>query len=658
MRGSTIFGLLMVLGIYLFPSFGLSQNRELDSLNQCFQRETNPDTLLKLIEKITYEYAFVNPDTAIVIANRGINFTQKTGRRIMEANIISNLAEAYRSKSEYDKAIDLLIEAIKIHSSMNNSKGEGNCLNRMGAVYLDMNDFKSAEDYFLKALVKFESVGFYNGISSTLNNLGACYFYTKNYSKAEAFFQRSLDIEISQNNLYGQADGYLNIGAVAIEAGNFEKALNYNEKAREVYLKLSWHSGIAGIENNLGNIFELQHKLKEAEFHYREALKIARQINLKEYIRDFMQNLAVVLEKQGRYEEAFDMMVEFVDYRDSVLNEEKQLAVTEMATKYKVDQKEKENKILNQKAELQSLELEKKQATVYGVTAGLVLMVAVIFLIYIAYRNKKRANIILQEQRDMIAAQKKDLTDSIQYARHLQDAILPSTEKLHEIFSDHFILYKPKDIVSGDFFWFHQSGDEFYVAVADCTGHGVPGAMVSMVCNNALNRSVIEFGISDTGKILDNCADLIEQAFSVNSNSMKDGMDISLLKINLNTYQAQWSGANNPLWIIRNGAEEKEIEILRPDPQPIGSFFGRSHFHANEVQLHKGDQCFLLSDGYVDQFGGPSGKKYKAGTLRKFLVQLANLSMPEQHIRLLHEFESWKGNIEQVDDVCLLGFRI
>jgi len=262
-----------------------------------------------------------------------------------------------------------------------------------------------------------------------------------------------------------------------------------------------------------------------------------------------------------------------------------------------------------------------------------------------------------EHQKKIVEEKQQEITDSITYAKRIQHAILPSDELIKEHLTDSFVLYIPKDIVAGDFYWLEKlSQDEVMFAVADCTGHGVPGAMVSVVCNNAMNRSVREFEITEPGQVLDKTKELILEQFEKNSGEevIKDGMDIALCKLNTVKNHIQFSGANNPFLIVRNG----EFIELKGDKQPVGEFEPSQSFTTHELELEKGDMCFMYSDGFADQFGGEKGKKFKSSSLKKLLAVIADKSSDEQQKELFKVFNSWKGDYEQLDDVCIIGFRI
>ena len=310
---------------------------------------------------------------------------------------------------------------------------------------------------------------------------------------------------------------------------------------------------------------------------------------------------------------------------------------------------------------------DSKQTIVYFVLVIMVFLILVFFVLRSNYL-RKQTNKTLQQQKEIIESQKseveaqkylveekqKEIIDSISYAKRLQEAILPPQEFINNHLSNNFILYKPKDLVAGDFYWAETIGDLFFIAAADSTGHGVPGAMVSVVCSNALNRTVKEFGLTETGEILDKTRELVVETFEKSASEVKDGMDISLLCVDSKNKTIFWSGANNALWYIQNN----KLLIIKPDKQPIGKTEKPSPFTTHKIEFKHGTTFYLFTDGCADQFGGEKGKKFKYKQLEELLLNNNNLTLSEQSNLLNRKFEGWKGHLEQVDDVCIIGVKI
>lgn len=257
-------------------------------------------------------------------------------------------------------------------------------------------------------------------------------------------------------------------------------------------------------------------------------------------------------------------------------------------------------------------------------------------------------------QKQLVEHKNREIMDSIGYAQFIQQALLPQVSELHRHLPQSQVVYHPKDIISGDFYWFIGNETSCWFAVADCTGHGVPGAMVSVLCTNALNEQLtVNPGIT-TGELLDNVRDYVVRNLTNDKNYVNDGMDISLCRLNKQTLALEWSGANNPLWIFRGA----ETLVLQPDKQPVGRHEPMKHFTTHSISLQTNDLLVLFSDGFADQFGGPKGKKFKYAALRELIRENQSLSVEELKNILETTFVNWKGNTEQTDDVCLLLTRM
>ena len=288
----------------------------------------------------------------------------------------------------------------------------------------------------------------------------------------------------------------------------------------------------------------------------------------------------------------------------------------------------------------------------------------IVFLSIFYFRNlNSRFEKLLFKKNEEINEKNKEIVDSINYAQRIQNAYLPPVDLLQRFFPESFLLFLPKDIVSGDFYWFYgRKGDseysrEIFIVAADCTGHGVPGAIMSVICANALNDAVINQNLHDTGEIFDAVRKHIVHILKSHGQSQtKDGMDAVICKFNPDKNTVQYSGAQNPLWILRK--DNTEIEVIKGDKQPIGAFDNAHAFTAHSIQLEKGDQLYFFSDGYQDQFGGEKGKKFKAANLKKLIISNRDKSMSAQKELLFKRFENWKGDLEQVDDVCVIGVRV
>jgi serine phosphatase RsbU (regulator of sigma subunit)/uncharacterized protein YozE (UPF0346 family) len=325
-------------------------------------------------------------------------------------------------------------------------------------------------------------------------------------------------------------------------------------------------------------------------------------------------------------------------------------------------------------------ESKRQRTQLFAMGGGLIMVLLLAGISFRAYRQKQKDNVLIaaqknevEEQREQLQEKNKEITDSITYAKRIQEAILPPNRLVKEHLNNSFILYKPKDIVAGDFYWMEVQDEWTVFAAADCTGHGVPGAMVSVVCSNALNRAVREFGLIEPAKILDKTLEIVIERFEKSEEDVKDGMDISLCALNAKTNELQWAGAQNPLWLIT----QRDIPVLREaedgrhmhtaglhlyevkgDKQPIGKYADPHPFTNHSIQLEPGDSLYIFSDGYPDQFGGPKGKKLKTKAFKEFLLSIQDTPIHDQRKLINQHFETWQGDLEQIDDVCVMGVRV
>jgi serine phosphatase RsbU (regulator of sigma subunit) len=299
---------------------------------------------------------------------------------------------------------------------------------------------------------------------------------------------------------------------------------------------------------------------------------------------------------------------------------------------------------------------------------------------------KQRAEI--EKQKNEITEIHKEVQDSINYAERIQKAVLPSRELINDAFSEHFILFKPKDVVSGDYYWAFKNDNFFVITVADCTGHGVPGAFMSMLGISFLNEIVKDTKILSASKILDELRQKIIFALKQKgiAGEQKDGMDMSLCVIDLDTNVLQWAGANNPLYIVSEyditimtektsykvfeddtlKVSQNKLFEIKPDKMPVAYYAKMDSFFNNVIQLRKTDQLYMFSDGYADQFGGPKGKKYKYKPFKRLILESCKKTMEEQKQILENSIEQWKAHVdestkktfEQIDDICIIGIKL
>lgn len=566
-----------------------------------------------------------------------------------EIKALRNIGNAYKnSLFNLPKAMEYYQLSRKKAEQMEDKLGVAAALLNIGIIYSDLSEYTKALDYQTKSLKMFREIGDKRGIGICLNNLGNIYKNQSNYSKALEYFQHSLTIQEERADTFEIMTCFNNIAYVYEKLSDFSKATEYFETGKKYAERIKNTKGIISSLAGIGNILLSTGKQKEAENYYKKVLKLATESGNLFIQSEAHNSLRNVFEKQQRYKEALEMSDKHMLLRDSIFSQNKSKEIALRDAKYESDKKEATIKAVAEE------EKQKSKVIIWSVLSGLLLVVVFAGFIFRSLRVTRKQKSIIEVQKKMVEEHQKEIIDSITYAKRLQDAILPPLDFVKKHLPDSFVLYKAKDIVAGDFYWMEVIDDIVFIASADCTGHGVAGSMLSIVCSNALNRTVKEFGLRNTGKILDKVTELVLETFEKSGEDVKDGMDISLLAINKTTKQIQWSGANNPLWYIQN---EKLIE-MPANKQPIGKHDNRSPFTAQDIVYRPHTTFYLFTDGFCDQFGGTKGKKFKYKQFEEKLLAMSDKPLIEQKDLLDKIFVEWQGKLEQVDDVNIIGIKI
>jgi serine phosphatase RsbU (regulator of sigma subunit) len=360
----------------------------------------------------------------------------------------------------------------------------------------------------------------------------------------------------------------------------------------------------------------------------------------------------------GQTDISYKLLKKLLSIQDTAHSLELSELISKKEAAFQVERRQRENEMLNKKKEISDLQLARSRYLILFLIVAVILVLIGILYLFKRNRSRQIINEQLEKSNAEISMQKKSITDSINYAKKIQDSILPPEKQIQRVLNDGFILYEPKDVVSGDFYWADCRDGLSIFAAVDCTGHGVPGALMSVVGFNLLNQAVNEMGITKPSDILHHLDfgvnKLLRQSDS--GSTVKDGMDLGLCTFDPSTKKLQFAGVFNPAYIITKG----ELKQINADKFPIGINVDgiTDNYTNNEMQLYSGDMVYLFSDGYADQFGGPLGKKYKYNRFREFLLKIHHLSSAEQKEQLKKEFTEWKGNLEQVDDIIVIGMRV
>jgi tetratricopeptide (TPR) repeat protein len=610
------------------------------------------------------------------------NLCKQSDNKSAFANVTNNIGNIYKYQGNYPEATKYYIKSLKLQEELGNTKGVSASYNNIGMISIAQQKFDEALLNYSAALRIAKENKDKKTIGASYNNIANVYSDKQNFTKALTYYDSCLEVYLEVDDKVGIAGAYNNIGNSYVRNGEYEKAIVNHLHCIEILKAIENNAGLSRVYSNIGDAYILQKKYDIAKKYLLESKALSTQIGNHDVLRDTYRALAVLYKDQNNYKEAYDNYNNYIAYRDSLNNEEADKKIVQSQMNFEFDKKEAIAKAEHQK-ELQNQQVlaeeksRKQKIVISLVIAALVLAgIFTVFILRSLRITRKQKHLIerqkalvekqkaeVEQQKHLVEEHQKEIIDSITYAKRIQRAILPSNEDIEKNLPNSFVLYKPKDIVAGDFYWMHHSAkdDLVLIAAADSTGHGVPGALVSVVCSNALNRAVDEFQLIEPGKILDKTRDLVLETFAKSGEEIKDGMDISMLSVNRKTKQIQWSGANNQLLYIPSlQGTEKVTELceVKANKQPIGKTENPKSFTTHVFDMKEGAVFYLITDGYADQFGGEKGKKFKLKQLQEVLINTSTLTAKQQLDELTKTFDDWKGDLEQVDDVTIIGIRL
>jgi len=616
------------------------------------------------------------------------------------AYVYRNFGNVYFKQGDYPLAVEYYQKSLAISEKLNDLKSASRCYNNIGYIYTETHRYNWAIDYLENALKIKEKIGDRRGVATAYNNIGNVYLAKKEYEPALEYYNKSLKIRREVKAIRHEAISLQNIGRVYIAQKKYDVAEEFLQNALRIYKEVEE-------SEKIGNIYTKLASLKIEENIYNDAIKyadssliIAVDLKALPMQRDCYKLLAESYQNKKNLTKAYDFLKKYTIVKDSISERAAQKLI-ESETRYKVGKKQKEIEAQNLKIESQEIQAKNQEMKMYFSLSALLAMIILAFIFYRNFKQKIKANNLLREQkkeiedqkeeiekqRDVVVEknrivleQKKEITDSIIYAKNIQRAIMPSEEYLTSLLPEHFLMFRPKDIVSGDFYWIKKIKNFIVIAVADCTGHGVPGAFMSMLGAIFLNETVTSRSLDDAGQILNRVREKIKKSLhqSGKEGEAKDGMDMSFFIIDSETREVEFSGAFNPLYIIRDNDKVENIEDLeqrgfsiyqpaefnatvieiKGDRQPIAIYTYEKDFTSHTFQLLENDRIYSFSDGYPDQFGGEKGKKLKARNFKNLLLSCKDKHMKEQEEFMQNSFDEWKGEIEQIDDVILMGLKI
>ena len=615
------------------------------------QNKSNEEKVDYAIEKINEFYYEENFDSGYYYFEKAkILFNEfKNDEKFVDLHFA--FGPHYNTIGLYDKALELYMDVEGLISEVDENR-KMLLFNRVSYVFSQKKNFNKSLEYIEKSILiaeknnnKKELINFKSFKADVLQQM-------ENYQEAIEIYKECLILINKDVDLRFYAQVLNNLGLVYQNIGDYKKAEKCFLEAYDISKDIKFDLFSTYIETELGDLYRLTKDYNKSKYYLKKSLEGGKNFNHAVLEQYNYKNSYLLYKEIGDYYNSLQYFEKYHTFTDSInkLNNDKN--IIELETKFRTKEKEKEIEVLNKENELVILQSSKKNWIIVSSLFLIVLSIVVLTVIFKSRKNQIKANESLKIKNKEIEQQKEEITDSINYARIIQKSIFGNEDKIKDVYENSAVFHQPKDIVSGDFFWMHKNGDKFIFTVADCTGHGVPGAMVSMIGNNALNESVKFKGITKTDKILNHLSDYVYRAFSSN-NETKNGMDIAVCCLDLKTKEIEYSGAFNSLYIFKKNGDVIEV---KSDKKYIGQ--EGSTYKSTTTQLDEGDCVYIMSDGYCDQFGGEDDKKFKISRFKEMVKNNVDKSAEEQKQIIAEEFFSWKNGFEQVDDVCVAIIKI
>jgi len=589
---------------------------------------------------------------------------------------INNEGFIFQSKGSIEKALNSFSESLKLQEELGDKLGMAGSIANIAVIFADQGEIEKAIEYNNRSLKIRTEINDEEGLVTVLNNLAFLYKQQNETEKAIHYLEKCIVILENGNDEDGIATVYNNLGSIILDKGDKINSKKYFFDGLAIRRKMSDRVGMTASFINISSWFICTKDFKFAKTYADSALKFAKEQGIPEFLQSAELRLAKIDSATGNFKGAFQHHKNYIFYRDSLNNEATKKASIKTQFKYEYDKKEA---LLNEQQEKERAIAEEKnrknRIIIISVICGLLIVVAFLIIVFRSLQQNKRANRIITLQKEVVEKQKKtveeknhiieekqkEIIDSINYAKRIQYTLLAHDEFLRNNLPAHFVLFHPKDIVSGDFYWAAKKENKFYLAVCDSTGHGVPGAFMSLLNIGFLSEAINEKDIEKPNEVLDYVRQRLID--SISKDGQKDGFDGILLCINKDTNEITYAAANNAPIVISNN----EIIELNADRMPVGQGERKENFSLHSIDYVKGTMLYLYTDGYADQFGGPKGKKFKYKPLNEMILKNSKLDLAVQKQELLSTFHAWKNwsnadgteqELEQVDDVCIIGIQL
>jgi serine phosphatase RsbU (regulator of sigma subunit) len=632
--------------------------------------------------KLLCEIAFKSTDTDTIFkyCDQAISLAEKL--KISPARAIVIKGSAFMNAGKLASALECFVKAAGYYKDSGNNLGLGILYMYISEVY-DKQDNPGNSKYYLKTAIeifKKEKDSVY--LATAYHDLGYVYYRTGLYDTALIIFSQTGEIHQKLGNQLEFAVSLGNTGLVYSRKSEFQKAEEYLLRAIDIISKMGENGDDRAVTEYMieyAGILRQKGELKKAISTATESFDKASKNKYLDFESDAANLLAKLYQNLGKYDSAYHYQSIYINAKDSIKSIKNIQKMADLRTEFEVSKKQAEVEVLEKNKLIQLI-------VIIGLALILILAIGLVIIYSTSLKRSKKLTTALDErrilleeqgkilnaQREELIQQKEEIISSINYAKYIQSALLPQEEQLESLLGEHLVLYKPKDIVSGDFYWISSIEDKTVIAAVDCTGHGVPGAFMSMLGTSMLNEIVNKEYITHPGVILRRLRKEVINSLQQKGDrgEQKDGMDIALCTIDLENMKLQFAGANNPLYLVRKSDLEKvgiprcepngddQLYEIKGDLMPIGISDRMNNFTIHEIDIFKGDTIYLFSDGFPDQFGGPDNKKFGYKRFRELLHGNNAETLSDKKIIIEQVLNDWKGDHSQIDDILVIGFRI
>ncbi|WP_250632933.1 tetratricopeptide repeat protein [Rhodoflexus caldus] len=667
--GVILFAVLCCLAITGNDAYA-RQAAEADSLERSLQNP-QPDTVrIRALNRLAFLLRNSQIEKARTYAEAAYKLAQSASYKLGMAESLGFLGLIYYRLGMHDQAIDRHLQSLKLFEELKDNRQIAFRYNDIANIYVTQGYYDRALEYHNKSLILKQKINDREGVATSLKNIANMYLAQKKYTESLEYCLKALPIadSLGDQRLRGHILQFL--GEIYLAQRDYKRAIDYLQTSYNIKAAINEQFTLSRLLNSIGNAYLNQNDIPRALKYYQDALTLAKKTGVKLEEQISYGNISNAYRLLNDYKKAYDYHVLFMNMKDSIFNETSREKITMLETRFQSEKKQAEIDRLNMESTLQQQEIAQQNQRFYFIV-GLVAILAVFGVVMVRANNQRRlTNLLLQKQKQEIEIVYKelelknnDITASINYAKRIQSAIIPSEERLRSFFPESFVMLKPRDIVSGDFYFLEKvvatdGREKIVLAAADCTGHGVPGALMSMVGNDLLSQIVNERQITHPDLILNQLHQNLRRVLKIEDSDSRDGMDIAICTFDMETRQLEYAGAMSPLYLARNG----EITKVNPDKKPIGGRMAgySGAFTRCTFDIEGETMLYLASDGYQDQFGGIHNKKFMSKNFRQLLQDIHMLPIYQQQQKVESVLAHWMsfGPQKQTDDILLIGVRL